>query len=621
MVRTKQNYEFDESVGIWRRKDRSGEISYSDGDEVEEETLEIIRSATDRSSGSDELSLPRMRWPLEYHLSASRENLLVPFEFKDLDVLEIGSGCGALTRFLGEAGTRTVTAVEGSPRRAQITAVRCQDLPNVAVFCDNFDRFESERSFDIVLAIGVLEYAPAYFGGTDPVNSFLARVGAFLKDSGSLIIAIENQLGLKYFSGCSEDHAGRMFYGIENLYDAGAGFVTFGRQELIERIVCAGFPFTKFFYPFPDYKLPYAVFTETGMQDRQFESGRIISEFVARDYSRPRDNYFSEQAAWPVMTRNQLGEHLSNSFLVFASRREPSSLAMNADWLVKLFNGHRRKRFRTVTTLRRTDGVIEVQKDRLHSEIPHESPEIVEMLVPQKNVYVSGETMAHSLTKSLAQQQITISDFVKDLTPWYGFLRENLVQERGTGSVGTLPGRFLDCVPRNLIPCPNVYPGLVYFDAEWNYLEPLPIELVLFRGLLHFRVQDALGPEFTQVPLRKIMGRVFSGLGLSLSDADLHRLVEAEADFQSLITTWDRQMWVQETLAVLDRPFRARDTLGSIADERNEFQLRLAESQQEIHRIQQEIHRIENSLSWKLTAPLRRGRDLIQRLRGHFFRM
>jgi hypothetical protein len=159
-----------------------------------------------------------------------------------------------------------------------------------------------------------------------------------------------------------------------------------------------------------------------------------------------------------------------------------------------------------------------------------------------------------------------------------------------------------------------VYPGLVYFDAEWNYLDPLPIELVLFRGLLHFRVQYALGPEFTQVPLRNIIARVFDGFGFTLAEADLHRLVEAEADFQSLITTWDRQMWVQETSEVLDSPFRAKDTFGSIADERHAFQRKFVESRQE-------INWMENSLSWKLTAPLRRGRDLVQRLRGRFFRM
>jgi len=240
-------YVFDNAVGVWGRRDRLHDVSYTDGKDVEDEMLGVLARTDDKSSGSDELNLPGMKWPLEYHFSASRANLLTPFPLGGLDMLEIGAGCGALTRFLGEAGTRSVVALEGSPRRAQIAAARCRDLSEVAVVCDNFSRFETDRTFDVLLAVGVLEYAPVYFGGTDAVGSFLAKCREFLSESGTLVIAIENQLGLKYFSGCGEDHAGRLLYGIQDLYDRDKGFVTFGREDLIKRIVSAGFTSTQFF--------------------------------------------------------------------------------------------------------------------------------------------------------------------------------------------------------------------------------------------------------------------------------------------------------------------------------------------------------------------------------------
>ena len=67
-----------------------------------------------------------------------RHNLLRHLNFKKgASLLELGAGCGAITRQLGELGL-DVTAVEGSPLRAKINRVRCSDLENVRVYAANF---------------------------------------------------------------------------------------------------------------------------------------------------------------------------------------------------------------------------------------------------------------------------------------------------------------------------------------------------------------------------------------------------------------------------------------------------------------------------------------------------
>ena len=86
-------------LGFWKPTAGVQDFAYSDGEEVEEMILAVITGARDKSSGSDELASHITTWPTEYHLSPSRLDLLAPFSFKDLDVLEIGAGCGALTRF------------------------------------------------------------------------------------------------------------------------------------------------------------------------------------------------------------------------------------------------------------------------------------------------------------------------------------------------------------------------------------------------------------------------------------------------------------------------------------------------------------------------------------------
>lgn len=53
------------------------------------------------------------------------------------------------------------------------------------------------------------------------------------------MIAIENQLGLKYWAGCTEDHVGKYFEGLEG-YPQTEGVKTFSRKALKDLIESAG---------------------------------------------------------------------------------------------------------------------------------------------------------------------------------------------------------------------------------------------------------------------------------------------------------------------------------------------------------------------------------------------
>ena len=131
-------YELHRPESIWRRPGYAG-IAYSDGDAIEERLGAVIARAADRTVLSTELAAQVTDWPSLYHLSGSRANVLRPFAglLEGKDVLEIGAGCGALTRYLGECGAR-VLALEGTPRRAAIARSRTRELDNVTVVSDRF---------------------------------------------------------------------------------------------------------------------------------------------------------------------------------------------------------------------------------------------------------------------------------------------------------------------------------------------------------------------------------------------------------------------------------------------------------------------------------------------------
>src|SRR5690606_8430594 len=150
-------YVRDAVSGCWLPvTDRPG-FSYTDGDALEAGLLARVQATADRSVLSPELSAAVTDWPSRYHFSPRRANLLRPFThwLKGRSVLEIGAGCGALTRFLGESGAR-VLALEGSPRRAAVAAARCADLDHVTVVGDSLQQFQPGVRFDVVTLIGVL---------------------------------------------------------------------------------------------------------------------------------------------------------------------------------------------------------------------------------------------------------------------------------------------------------------------------------------------------------------------------------------------------------------------------------------------------------------------------------
>lgn len=89
----------------------NGEDLYSDG-EVEDELLQI----TENHKSFHHILKTNTSWPILYHLSPLRANLLEWYPFEETaTLLEIGAGCGALTGLFSNKVSK-VTAVELSKK-------------------------------------------------------------------------------------------------------------------------------------------------------------------------------------------------------------------------------------------------------------------------------------------------------------------------------------------------------------------------------------------------------------------------------------------------------------------------------------------------------------------------
>jgi SAM-dependent methyltransferase len=290
-------------------------FEYSDGS-VEDELLKLF-SSPDSAARVEKILAAGPTWEQLYHLSPIRENLLDWYPFKQgASLLEVGAGCGALTGLFCRLGLQ-VTAVELSKRRAEIIRRRHGHLRNLEVLDGNIHVQSISRKFEYVTSVGVLEYAARFTNARDPYVAMLQQLQSNLELDGTLVLAIENRLGLKYWSGAGEDHTNLLFESIAD-YPSNPKIKTFGRFELEQLLGSVGFNNVQFYYPLPDYKTPNEIFSDAYLPSslHPIRSGNLPTP----DLAHGRVNFFDERRAVESLVANKLFPHFANSFLVFARR-------------------------------------------------------------------------------------------------------------------------------------------------------------------------------------------------------------------------------------------------------------------------------------------------------------
>ncbi len=533
------NYLWDEQSHLFRRS-YVQDFAYSDGQEVEGRLLAIVARAADRSTFSDELQQAITDWPTEYHLSRARHCLVRPLGIRSGDrVLELGCGCGAITRYLGEMGA-SVIAVEGSLGRARVAAERCRDLANVRVVADDLLRFETEETFDWVLLIGVLEYAALFSDQDDPFQHYLRSVTRFLAPEGRVVVAIENKLGLKYLNGCEEDHLGIPYYGVQNLYDQRSPR-TFTRQELINLLSNAGLVHAQFFYPFPDYKLPSVILTHKAFTTPQFDPVDLLVRCQARDYSGSPYRGFDEALVFAALGNHKLIGELSNSFLLVASPAQ--RVEADPGEIATVFSVNRDSAFTTQTSITAREGEIYVSKVRLVSGSTKRSFVVEGMTITselEESVYRSGRQILWNLLRARARDGGT-KPIVDALRPWMNFLLQharvpaakvgNSAETHRALSAYVLPGDFLDCTPFNLLQGNG---ELFAIDAEWQADSEISLGWVVTRSLL-WSLPAGMASTNYDVSVAEVIEELCTEYSLTASPEDLQAWLDLEAEFQSIV--------------------------------------------------------------------------------------
>jgi len=552
-----------------------GEDLYSEG-AAEDRLLDYVKNHT--ALDYEHYIQESRSWSVMYHLSHIRENVAGWLPIKPYEkVLEIGSGCGAITGALARMA-ESVTCIELSKKRSLINAYKNREYDNISIMVGNFEDVEEHLTvqYDYITLIGVLEYAASYISGDKPYHTFLETLKKHLKPGGKIVIAIENRLGMKYFAGCKEDHLGKYFGGIEG-YAPEARVKTFSKESL-ERLLCeAGLSDCRFYYPYPDYKLPHTIYSDEKLPC----AGDLNTNL--RNYDADRLVLFDETKAFDAMIEEGRFPEFSNSFIVLASAEEGWQERETLPVYVKYVND-RMEEYRVCTVIGRdSEGRMEVFKsalsNRANTHIDHMSESYSKLseqfsqtgFVPVgcrlikgkergqvyagvaskakdsvKFDYISGITLEERLNELEALQQYPKMESIileycrklgecTDVTEFKRSVRFDEVfgkREFKKKYVAMNPCDF-DMIFSNIVlDADSLEDGnWTVLDYEWVWDFAIPIQFVIYRALYyHFR--DRCDDGFAMYLSRKGMD-VYSLCGIDIGERMLFN--EMEHSFQVYI--------------------------------------------------------------------------------------
>ena len=516
---------------------RTGRVNISVYGDGKTEDISYNRPASNRNYAPTCEEKNYSFWAEKHHnTSPVRHNLLKWFPFDpNGSVLEVGAGCGDLTGLLCSKAKKVV-ALEYSSKRALIIANRHCECSNLEVIVGNLQDYESEERFDYVTAIGELEHAQTFYRSKSPHESFLSKVSSLLKPNGTLILAIENKIGLKYITGAPEDHTGRIFDSIYN-YPHPSIVRTFSKKELTDLLNTAGLYSHQWYYPFPDYKLPQEVLSE---QITPGELDSIWSLLSATNEGRYK-KFLSAKMLGKTLARAGLFGEFANSFLVIA-RKEGAAKNFRCLRFIGA-NMRRKNRFRTnkqICTKGQEKLFIRSADNDDAREFIHEifhRDMLAKKYFGDRAEVACGELSGDSLIYPYIEFPMLVELIAKHIDDGDTEFGKSYVDEYRRFLLGLpikrcVPGEFmkefgiasrevsnplqclccgvLDCIPHNIM-VDEEHKKWHIVDNEWTFDFPVPVDFVIFRAISSL-VMDLQTHIQSQVSQERPVIR-FSGYG------------------------------------------------------------------------------------------------------------
>ena len=360
--------------------------------------------------------------------------------------------------------------------------------------CD-IQSLQLEGEYDYITLIGTYEYAPIVCEGENPYISFLKELEKHLKPNGKILLAIDNQLGIKYFAGAKNKHYSKIFEGLGSQIRAKRPNLLL-KTELESFIKQAGFQNYKFYYPLPDYHNTSCIFTDQFLPKSNhskiiypvhYEEGSIV--------------LYNEIDVIKQICDIGRFTDFTNSYLIEISNKEIENQIKFVN-----YNIFRKKEYQLIVKIyedcvkkmpendKAKEHIKQIQKYIEH--LKQLDFEIIEDV--QDNAIVSPFIKAEELDKIIVKQirQGNIEEAYQEIEKWYQYIKERLQKEEITGKNAfnkykiSIPNEqeeqlhfiksgYIDLSFENIFYKEDKY---YFYDQEW-YIENIPLEFILYRAI------------------------------------------------------------------------------------------------------------------------------------------
>lgn len=275
----------------------------------ENRMLEIVKAG----KGLADLNKEEVSLPMLYQLSETRKNILCWYPFKEnASILEIGTDCGAITSVLCEKA-ESVTVVENSTIRGSINYERNKQYENLEIIVGKIDKIVFSRKYDYIVLDDFMAYSQDYCEMEFSQKALLEFLAEKINDDGMILMATENRLGAKYFTGAAEEETNLYFRGINGFGGTRDG-KTLSKSELVDACARIGFICNKFYYPFPNHKLPFEIFTDSTINSYIYGENKL-------QFDENRLNIIDENKLNKTLAGEAVADVFANSFLVELTKK------------------------------------------------------------------------------------------------------------------------------------------------------------------------------------------------------------------------------------------------------------------------------------------------------------
>ena len=273
---------------------------------------DIDRYISDYPSGDfEKLFIADTNWPVFYNLTDLRAGLVAWFDIGPEDeVMELGAGVGALTGVLCEKAGR-VAAVEESMFRARAIAKRYNGIENLDIYAGQLQDLHITKKFDLIVAVDILPQVADGDTSPEAYIEYLSLLRSYLKLDGRILLAMDNRFGLKFFCGARNPYTEEPFGELSGAQKEGH---LFSREEISFIIREAGFPYLKFYYPLPDFRLPSVIYS-----DDMLPTGDVNEQFFPYDPTSDT-RVLQESELYMDIIDNGAFPFMANSFLIECCR-------------------------------------------------------------------------------------------------------------------------------------------------------------------------------------------------------------------------------------------------------------------------------------------------------------